>query len=83
MVQIWEYHDGIHVTQMGYSYWNEGAHGVTEMVDAANINDDDDVKATFQGDVCAKTYVLVIVPFPTVYNFLCCVYNFIGVPNMQ
>jgi hypothetical protein len=44
---------------------------------------DDDVKVTFQGDVCSNTYVLVTVPFPTMYNFLCRVYNFIGVLNMR
>jgi hypothetical protein len=70
MVQLWEYHDCIHVTQMGHSYWNEGAHGVTEMVDAANIDDDDNVKVTLLEDGRTKMYVLVtVLPFPTLYNF--------------
>jgi hypothetical protein len=84
MVQLWEYNDSIHVTQMGHSYWNEGAHGVTEMVDAANIDDDDDVKVTLLGDGCTKTYVLVtVLPFPTVYNFLSRVKVYCGVPSMR
>jgi hypothetical protein len=83
MVQLWEYHDSIHVTQMWHSYWNEGAHGVTEMVDAANIDDDDNVKVMLQGDGRTKTYVLVTVPFATVYNFVWCVQFYCGVPNMR
>ena len=56
---------------MGHSIWNEVAHGVIEMVDAANIDDDDGVTGTLQENGHTETYVLVTILFSFVYNFCC------------
>ena len=45
---------------MGHLLWNEVVHGVTALLEAANIDDDDNVTVTFHGNGCTETYVLAI-----------------------